>query len=120
MNGRGRRRDGRQGKSSTDEEGEEDGPRPGFELLVLSQRGGCSRAVRIEGTSRRESEREEVGRVTRWDEEKGVRQSKERSKRKKKKKKKKKKRKKEENGPGGTVRGFGGEGGKTLHEGLEM
>lgn len=29
----------------------------GGELVVLSQRGGCSRAARIEGTSRREGER---------------------------------------------------------------
>ncbi|KOC62811.1 hypothetical protein WH47_02514 [Habropoda laboriosa] len=47
------------GKSSMDgekrkrrEEGEEDGPRQGVELVVLSQQGGCSRAARIEGTSR--------------------------------------------------------------------
>lgn len=46
-----------------------------------------------------------------------VRQPKERSGRKKKRRQKKEKRR---GRPGGMVRGLGGEGGKTLHEGLEM
>lgn len=109
----------------------------GFELVVLSQRGGCSRVARIEGTSRGEkkaSARGVVGRVTvvvvdvvvvvvvdgRGQK---VRQPKERSGRKKKRGgQKKEKRRGRAGGKGGRARGGcrGGEGGKTLHEGLEM
>ncbi|XP_076295569.1 uncharacterized protein LOC143216426 [Lasioglossum baleicum] len=103
MRGRERETDGYSaGKSSTDEEeeeeGEEDGPRQGVELVVLSQRGGCSRAAGIEGTSRRSRRAREGGwsgyqRDENGDEEgQEVRQPKERSGWKKKQRQKKEKR----------------------------